>query len=92
MSHNVVGMSPKEKGTELFAEMISHVEGSGNPLKHDQVSLNPVAECKLSDIYVTGARCWFPRVCHGDGSIIVFVCDGCSNLWNPEVPEDAPNV
>ena len=60
MSHNVVGMSPKEKGTELFAEMISHVEGSGNPLKHDEVSLNPVAECELSYVDVTGARSRFP--------------------------------
>jgi hypothetical protein len=52
MAHIEVAMPIEKKFRERFCEMISHVQGSVDACKYDEVLLNPFLNGVVLDVYV----------------------------------------
>jgi hypothetical protein len=79
----------KKNQRERFGKVISNVDGDVDPFQVDEVAFNPIAQCKLFDINMPGASHRLLSIAHGCTPIVVFVCNGCSLLWDVKVPKDA---
>jgi hypothetical protein len=69
--------------------MVHNIHGCINPFQEDKILFHPLAKSKMLDVNVSSLTSRFLRVGHSRASIIVFVCDGGSFLWNVEVPQNA---
>jgi hypothetical protein len=46
----------KKDPGERFGKVIGNVDGGVDPFQVDEVALNPIAQCKVFDINMPGAR------------------------------------
>jgi hypothetical protein len=79
----------KKNPRERFGKVIGNVDGGVDPFQVNEVTFDPIAHCKVFDINMPGASRRLLCIAHGCTPIVVFLRDGCSLLWDVEVPKDA---
>jgi hypothetical protein len=79
----------KKNPRERFGKVISNVDGGVDLFQVDEVAFHPIAQCEVFDINMLGASRRLLGIAHGCTPIVVFVRNGCSHLWDVEVPKDA---
>ncbi len=79
----------KKNPRERFGKVIGNVDRGFNLFQVDEVTYNQIAQCKVFDINMLGASHRILGISHGCTPIVVFVRNGCSLLWDVEVPKDA---
>jgi hypothetical protein len=57
-AHESVQMSIEQDTLERFRQGVREVDRGINPLELDEVVCNPLLDCKMRDIHVTGALRW----------------------------------
>ncbi len=82
-------MPMKKDLGERFGKVIGNVDGGVDWFQVDEVARDPIAQCKVFDINMPGGSRRLLGTAHGCTPIVVFVHNGCSLLWDVEVPEDA---
>jgi hypothetical protein len=79
----------KKNPRERVGKVIGNGDGGVDPFQVDKVVFNPIAQCKIFDINMLDASCRLLGIAYGCTPIVIFVCNGCSLLWDVEVPKDA---
>ena len=91
MTHDVIDVSVEELWSQLFGEVVGHVEGGVDTFQFDEVAFDPFTDDVVFNVDVTGTVGRFLGVSHSRACVVVFVCEGGGALWYPEVPHDASN-
>ncbi len=67
--------------------MIRHVDGCVNAVEEHEVPFNPVAECEVLDVDVSGSCGRFLGIAHCGATVVILVEESCGFLWDVEVPK-----
>jgi hypothetical protein len=62
--------------------MVRNIDGCINLFQEDKILFYPFAKSKILDVDVSSPTSRLLRIGHSRASVIVFVCDSGSFLWN----------
>jgi hypothetical protein len=67
---------------ERFLEGVRCVDNGVDPLELDDVVFNPLLDCEMADIHVTGALRWLAGVGRAQGTYVISADQYGVSLWN----------
>ncbi len=72
--------------------MVRNIDGCIDPFQEDKILFYPFAKSKILDVDVSSTTGRFLSIGHSRASVVVFVCDCGSFLWNVEVPQNTADI
>jgi hypothetical protein len=71
-AHESVKVSIEQDSLKRFRQSVGEVYRGINSFELDEVAFNPLLDCEMADIHVTGALCWLVGVGHHKGCSVIF--------------------
>jgi hypothetical protein len=63
-AHESVKVSIEQDSLKRFRQSVGQVHRGINSFELDEIASNPLLDCEIADIHMTGALCWLAGVGH----------------------------
>ena len=91
MTQDEVNMAVKSNKAEGLCKVVGQVLRDVDIIKDEEVAFDPVNNCKIADIHMSGSGGGFLCIGHSDGPLIILIEKRCCVLRDTEVMHNAAN-
>ena len=91
MTQDKINVAVKLNTAEGLCKVVGQVLRGVDIIKDEEVAFDPVHDCKVSDIHMSGAGGGCLCIGHSDGPLIILIEKRCRVLRDTEVMHNAAN-